>query len=79
MSNDHNPTKPTSHVPKDMSDLSDAAALLVPAMPPPATLRLLIPESCKWIARSVTGGVLIDITVTVSITDHLRTRHGGVR
>ena len=78
MNESQRPMKPT-HVPMDMSDQAGAAALLVPAMPPPATLRLLIPESCKWTARGVPGGVLIDVTLAESITDLLRARHGGAR
>ncbi|MCB9705157.1 MAG: hypothetical protein H6711_24990 [Myxococcales bacterium] len=62
-----------------MYDQAGAGALLVPSMPPPATIRLLIPESCKWTARGVAGGVLIDITLAESITDLLRARRGGVR
>jgi hypothetical protein len=79
MKESQRPMNPTNHDPKDTSDQEGAAALLIPAMPPPATIRLLIPESCKWTARSVAGGVLIDVTLAESITDLLHARRGGVR
>lgn len=79
MNESQRPTTSMTPVPRDMSDQAGAGALLVPAMPPAATIRLLIPESCKWTARGVAGGVLIDVTLAESITDLLRARRGGVR
>lgn len=78
MKDDPKEQGPMTHSHKNRCDQEDAAALLVPAMPPAATLRLLIPESCKWIARGVAGGVLIDATLAESVTDLLRARRGGV-